>query len=136
MHAAQDPAVGLIANSVIIYFCFAFSGFIVQPIPKYWVWLHKVSYFSIAYTNLVKNEFTGLKLQSPVDPQCSAELNFIPPPPSNSYSIAQNIGLLALIAVGIRVVAFIILWACLTPLPRWLRRPIAKVGSALHFCFC
>ena len=127
---------GLIVNSVIIYFSFAFSGFIVQPIPKYWVWLHKLSYFSIAYTILVKNEFTGLGLQSPIDPQCSAELNFIPPPPANGFSIAQNLGLLALIAVGIRVVAFVVLWACVNPLPRWLRRPLENLGGALHFCFC
>ena len=129
-------AIGLIVNSVIIYFSFAFSGFIVQPIPKYWVWLHKLSYFSLAYTVLVKNEFTGLGLQSPIDPQCSAELSFIPPPPANSFSIAQNLGLLALIAVGIRLVAFAVLWTCLTPLPQWLRRPLAKLGGALHFCFC
>ena len=132
----QDVAVGMILNSVVIYFSFAFSGFIVQPIPRYFVWLHKLSYFSIAYTNLVHNEFTGLHLDSPLDPQCSAELNFIPPPPANSYSIGQNIGFLALIAVGIRVLAFGILWARMSTMPGWLNRPLRKLGGALHFCFC
>jgi len=34
-------SIGLILISVVTYFCFAFSGFIVQPIPSYFVWLHK-----------------------------------------------------------------------------------------------
>ena len=40
-HAAQDVSIGLILISVVTYFCFAFSGFIVQPVPFYFVWLHK-----------------------------------------------------------------------------------------------
>jgi hypothetical protein len=60
---AQEVTIGLILISVVTYFCFAFSGFIVQPIPKYFVWLHKISYYSLAYTILVKNEFTGLNIQ-------------------------------------------------------------------------
>lgn len=59
----QEVTIGLILISVVTYFCFAFSGFIVQPIPKYFVWLHKISYYSLAYTILVKNEFTGLNIQ-------------------------------------------------------------------------
>ena len=65
----QDITVGLILISVVTYFCFAFSGFIVQPIPGYFVWLHKMSYYSLAYTALVHNEFTGLQLRSPVPEQ-------------------------------------------------------------------
>jgi hypothetical protein len=65
----QDVTIGLILISVVTYFCFAFSGFIVQPIPGYFVWLHKVSYYSLAYTALVHNEFTGLQLRSPIDQQ-------------------------------------------------------------------
>ena len=34
-------SIGLILISVVTYFCFAFSGFIVQPVPFYFVWLHK-----------------------------------------------------------------------------------------------
>ncbi|KAK9905029.1 hypothetical protein WJX75_008206 [Coccomyxa subellipsoidea] len=64
----KEVTIGLILISVVTYFCFAFSGFIVQPIPKYFVWLHKISYYSLAYTILVKNEFTGLNIQSPLDP--------------------------------------------------------------------
>ena len=129
-------SIGIIVNSVVIYFCFAFSGFIVQPIPKYFVWLHKLSYFSISYTVLVKNESTGLQLNTPIEPQCAAEPNFIPPPPANTFSIAQNIGFLVLIAVGIRVIAFIILFFTLSGMPRWLQKPAKKVAGALHFCFC
>lgn len=136
--ALQEVTIGLILISVVIYFCFAFSGFIVQPIPKYFVWLHKISYFSIAYTILVNNEFTGLDIKSPFDPICSAELNFIPPPPANSYKIAPNIGFLVLIAVGIRVIAYVILWGSFATfaLPQALRKPWEKVKAALGFCCC
>lgn len=107
-----------------------------QPVPKYFVWLHKMSFFSIAYTILVKNEFNGLHLNSPIDPQCSAEVNFIPPPGANSFTIGQNLGLLALVAVGIRVVAYIIMKAFLTSWPHWLLKPMGKVREGFHFCFC
>ncbi|CAL8464402.1 g3937 [Coccomyxa elongata] len=134
----KEVTIGLILISVVTYFCFAFSGFIVQPIPKYFVWLHKISYYSLAYTILVKNEFTGLNIQSPIDPVCSAELNFIPPPPANNYPIAQNIGFLVLIAVGIRVVAFALLWFSFATLriPKPLQKPWAAVKNGLGFCFC
>ena len=134
----QDVTIGLILISVVTYFCFAFSGFIVQPIPAYFVWLHKLSYYSLAYTILVKNEFTGLQLSSPIDPQCSAEINFIPPPPANGFTIAQNIGYLVLITVGIRVIAYIILWGSFATfrLPRMLAKPLGRVKEALAFVFC
>jgi hypothetical protein len=134
----QDVTIGLILISVVTYFCFAFSGFIVQPIPKYFIWLHKISYYSLAYTVLVKNEFTGLDIKSPFDPVCTAELNFIPPPPANGLSIAQNIGLLVLIAVGIRLIAFAVLFFSFATfqLPQRLRKPMQEVQDALSFCFC
>jgi len=76
--------------------------------------------------------------RSPFDPICSAELNFIPPPSANDYTIAQNIGFLALIAVGIRVIAFGLLWFSFATLrvPKPLQRPWAAIKDALHFCFC
>ena len=64
----MQVTIGLILISVVIFFCFAFSGFIVQPVPYYFVWLHKLSFYSIAYTILVKNEFTGLQLDTALDP--------------------------------------------------------------------
>ncbi|EIE18763.1 hypothetical protein COCSUDRAFT_45222 [Coccomyxa subellipsoidea C-169] len=134
----KEVTIGLILISVVTYFCFAFSGFIVQPIPKYFVWLHKISYYSLAYTILVKNEFTGLNILSPLDAVCSAELNFIPPPPANTYTIAQNIGFLALVAVGIRVVAFAFLWFSFATfrLPKFLQKPCASIKKAFAFLFC
>ncbi|KAK9823066.1 hypothetical protein WJX81_006280 [Elliptochloris bilobata] len=134
----KDVSIGLILISVVTYFCFAFSGFIVQPVPSYFVWLHKLSYYSLAYTVLVKNEFTGLQLHTGLDPSCSAEVTFIPPPPANSLSIAANLGLLVLIAVGIRLVAFVVLRATFT---RWELPPRAKRGAArcvrcFSACFC
>ena len=87
---------------------------------------------------LVKNEFTGLALRTGMDPACSAEVTFIPPPPANSLSIAGNLGLLLLIAVGIRLVAFAVLKAVFT---RWELPPRARRGAAgcvrcLRACFC
>ena len=73
-----------------------------------------------------------------VHAQCAAEISFIPPPPANNYSIAQNIGFLALIAVGIRVLAFVFLWASFATftLPPRLARPLQRVKDALSFMFC
>jgi hypothetical protein len=69
---------------------------------------------------------------------CTAELNFIPPPPANNYTIAQNIGFLALVAVGIRMVAFVLLWGSFATfhLPKPLQKPCASVKDALAFLFC
>jgi hypothetical protein len=70
--------------------------------------------------------------------QCAAELSFIPPPPANGLSIAQNLGCLALIAVGIRLLAFAFLWASFASfaLPAWLARPARRIRDALAFVFC
>jgi len=98
----------------------------------------QISYYSLAYTALVKNEFTGLSLRTGLDPLCSAEVNFIPPPPSNTLSIGANLGLLALIAAGIRVVAFLVLKAAFTRwrLPRPAARGLARCARCLGACFC
>ncbi len=79
-----------------------------------------------------------MSCRSPLDAVCSAELNFIPPPPANNYTIAQNIGFLALVAVGIRVVAFAFLWCSFATfrLPKFLQKPCASVKNAFAFLFC
>ena len=69
--------------------------------------------------------------------QCSAEVNFIPPPPSDSFTIGANLGLLALIAVGIRLVAFIILRLSFAKIsmPKCCAPIIKKLTAAFRFVF-
>lgn len=97
-----------------------------------------MSYFSLAYTVLVKNEFTGLQLHTGLDLACSSEVNFIPPPPSNDLSNGGNIGLLVLIALGMRAVGFVVLKASFThwELPPRGQRTLARCVRCLGACFC
>ena len=103
--ASPDSKVGVILISLLLIVLLSFSGFMVASVPVYFAWISRISFFSYAQAALVQNEFTGLTLFQGGQPVSA--LDVLPPTALNGLSLWANVGVLAAMVVGMRVLAFL-----------------------------
>lgn len=104
----RSELIGQIVLSLLFVPLLMYTGFIQTRTPAYLAWLKKVSFAGYAYSALVTNEFSGLKLP-PVRgaPAASADA-LVPKNIRNGLSIAADIGVLFAFLVGLRVGAYLL----------------------------
>ena len=105
-----------LSSGMLCLLLLMFTGFIQTKTPPYFVWLKKSSYVAFAYSAVVRNEFSGLKLQGPL--LAVDGLDAIPDNVNNGLSVAVNLGFLTGIMVGIRVLCYA--WVSVSIRRQWL----------------
>jgi hypothetical protein len=86
----------------------SFSGFLVANVPVYFAWINRISFISYAQAALVLNEFKGLVLYDAAG-QAVEALPLLPASALNGLSVWANIGVVAAMVVGMRLLAFLAL---------------------------
>lgn len=110
---SPNAVIATILSPITTVLFLMFGGFYINidNIPVYYKWLYYVSYFRYAYEVLVTNELEGLKFTcQDGDPVCipTGEVQLLRLGMSN-VEIWQNIGILAAMVVGYRIIAYICL---------------------------
>jgi hypothetical protein len=101
----SDSKVGIILISLLLIILLSFSGFLVSSVPVYFSWISHASFISYAQAALVQNEFQGLVLYDAAGQPVDA-LQLLPASVVNGLSIWGNIGVVAAMVVGMRLLAF------------------------------
>jgi ABC-type lipoprotein export system ATPase subunit len=100
----REVVVGQIINGMLCLLLLMFTGFIQTETPAYFVWLKKSSFVAFAYSAVVANEFTGLKLQGPLLPVDG--MDAVPANVNNGLSVGVDFAYLAAIMLAIRVFSY------------------------------
>ncbi|KAG2497615.1 hypothetical protein HYH03_004359 [Edaphochlamys debaryana] len=95
---------GLLAAMLCLMACLAFGGFLTTEVPPYFVWIHKASYFTYAYSALMHTELSRVVF---VDPQTGGAvpgMQAFPRQLVTGLSYAGNVGVLAAQCAGMEAI--------------------------------
>lgn len=100
----------VIMLTFLLLFLMSFTGFLVSSVPVYFRWVQKISYLTYAYSALVFNELDGDTFYL-ADGTAVPGSSLIPSQVQNGLNVLENIMVVLGLAVGTRLLAFVLLYA-------------------------